>query len=92
MEHHMIPQCSWMGASGDGETDVLCGKCASGYVETRTGHRIYTCEEHIASAKSRAESGRYIHGFRENDQIPPVGSRVAVSGVRQYARLVEVMG
>ncbi|MGI0133209.1 MAG: hypothetical protein ACREDK_09040 [Thermoplasmata archaeon] len=38
-----------------------CDKPATGFVEAGDGRRIYTCDEHAASAKAKL-AGRLIHG------------------------------
>jgi hypothetical protein len=56
------PQCSWVGMKpDDGGQEVPCGKPATYFIEEPTGHRVYTCLEHLSHAKTLAPTGHEVH-------------------------------
>ena len=57
------PLCSWTGVNPDGDEIVACDRRATSMVRAHDGHRIYTCDEHLASAKARAGSGEIESGI-----------------------------
>ncbi len=70
------PTCSWIGLAPDGEREVSCDRPASAVVLDRSGHRVYACPDHLASAKARAERGHLEMGLRRRphggtDERPP---------------------
>ncbi|HZY93078.1 MAG TPA: hypothetical protein VFG07_09960 [Thermoplasmata archaeon] len=68
------PVCSWMGLSPDGEREEPCGKPASYYVEMPSGHRVFSCLEHLTHAKANAETGALVH--RVPGHYPPEGHEI----------------
>ena len=70
------PTCSWTGVDPTGTRAVGCDRPAAAVVLDRKGHRVYACEEHLASAKARAERGDLQTGLRHlphagTDSRPP---------------------
>lgn len=72
------PTCSWSGLDPDGEHVVGCDRTAAAVVLDRDGHRFYACEQHLASAKARAESGVLTAGLRH---LPHAGTSDRPRGV-----------
>jgi hypothetical protein len=77
MSELVRPLCSWTGVNPDGDEIVACDRRATAAVTTSTGHRIYTCDEHMSSAKARAGSGEVESGIvhlrhRSHEQAPEV--------------------
>ncbi len=65
------PVCSWMGLAPDSEREEPCGKPASYYVEAPSGHRAFSCLEHLAQTRARAQIGSLVH--RVPGHYPPEG-------------------
>jgi len=57
MSELVRPLCSWTGVNPDGDEIVACDRRATSAIVAQSGHRIYTCDEHLANAKARAGSG-----------------------------------
>ncbi|MCI4361039.1 MAG: hypothetical protein L3J91_04990, partial [Thermoplasmata archaeon] len=77
MSELVRPLCSWTGVNPDGDEIVSCDRRATGAVRAANGHRIYTCDEHLASAKARDGSGEVESGLahlrhRAHESAPEV--------------------
>ncbi|MCI4340561.1 MAG: hypothetical protein L3J73_04775, partial [Thermoplasmata archaeon] len=58
MNELVRPLCSWTGVNPDGDEIVACERRATAVVYGTKGQRTYSCDEHMASVKARAGSGR----------------------------------
>ncbi len=72
MQGHPIPTCSWVGVTGDDdEEEIPCGKPAVYYLEESSGHRVYTCLEHLSHAKAVAPMGHEVHEIPVRNRNAP---------------------
>ncbi|HTT35707.1 MAG TPA: hypothetical protein VMH78_07565 [Thermoplasmata archaeon] len=55
------PTCSWVGISPDGDREEPCGKPGAYYIESPTGHRTYSCLEHLGHVRAEAGPGSLVH-------------------------------
>jgi hypothetical protein len=56
------PLCSWVGLDTDtGLRENACGRPASYFIEESSGHRVYSCLEHLSHAKALAPFGHEVH-------------------------------
>jgi len=66
------PLCSWTGVNPDGDEIVACDRRATTFVLAPNGHRVYSCDEHLAGAKARAGSGVLESGVPQHRHRPRV--------------------
>jgi hypothetical protein len=77
MSELVRPLCSWTGVNPEGDEIVACDRRATSVVLHPSGRRLYSCDEHIASAKARAGSGQVETGqirlrHRLHEEAPEV--------------------
>jgi hypothetical protein len=77
MSETVQPICSWTGVNPEADELIACDRRATAFVLAESGHRVYSCDEHLASAKSRAGSGvlesaiTHLH-HRDHEEAPEV--------------------
>lgn len=76
MTRRANPLCSWTGVNAESGDAIVCGLPATAFVIEADGRLVYTCPEHVASAKARAHSGKIVTGgFRTpilgHPPVPP---------------------
>ena len=82
MSEVIRPLCGWTGIGENEEQVLTCERRATAMILDRHGHRVFTCPEHVASAKARAESGDLVVGLTHrpnNAEIPRAPLRVVLA-------------
>ena len=77
MSELVRPLCSWTGVNPDGDEIVACDRRATAVVYGPKGHRSYSCDEHLATVKAHAGTGRVETGvvhlrYRSHEEAPEV--------------------
>jgi hypothetical protein len=80
MSESVRPLCAWTGVNPDGDVVLACDRAATTFVVGLDGHRIYSCDEHLGSAKAKAQSGAQERGsFRHRPYDPSEAPQVHVA-------------
>lgn len=77
---HIAPTCAWVGVTGDGEHEVPCGRAADFVIVEPSGHRWYSCEEHLSELEGRSHEGRVFRHplLLDRDGKPRISPESAV--------------